>query len=641
MAKNVNCSSDQIINPKTGRCVKKDGKIGKSIRAAKKHGSKSPRKRSSKSPRRKSSSLSSCGSGKIRNPVTGKCVKKDGRVGKSILAKKKRSSKSPRRKNSSLSSCGSGKIRNPVTGKCVKKDGRVGKSILAKKKRSSKSPRRKNSSLSSCGSGKIRNPVTGKCVKKDGRVGKSILAKKKRSSKSPRRKHETSSRSPIEAATPSPRLVRPGDCVGRSRLELKKLQHDAVEWIRKHSSLLVVHGTGCGKTLTAVTASQCYLDDNPSKRIIFVGPASLLSNFRKEMVTYGVKNTDKYFLYSYDQFMNLAKRGETVDCKDAMLILDEAHNLRTLVKYKEDSVGRRIIHEGRKTSTVFQCATKADKRLLLTATPFVNNITDLIWIINILYGKMVVGTGKDKKSGLVDEVITKKFTEHDIEVLSYFLKDKVDFQDCKNPADFPTRTDHKIDVPMSDSFYKIYEKAVRGEDVNGINFGLYPERFYHAYRRAVNRCGPNYYTAKIEASIPILKQGKSIVYSNWLSFGTNPIEKALKNNNITYRIFTGDTKPKLRGELVKDFNDDKFQVLVITKAGGEGIDLKGVRSVVVMEPPWNDAALQQIIGRAIRFLSHEHLPASQRNVNIYLMALVEPTNLVLEGNSKSGRYITI
>ena len=59
----------------------------------------------------------------------------------------------------------------------------------------------------------------------------------------------------------------------------------------------------------------------------------------------------------------------------------------------------------------------------------------------------------------------------------------------------------------------------------------------------------------------------------------------------------------------------------------KAFDLKGVRSVVVMEPTWNDAGLQQIIGRAIRYKSHEHLPAPQRKVDVYFMIMTIPEGM--------------
>ena len=73
----------------------------------------------------------------------------------------------------------------------------------------------------------------------------------------------------------------------------------------KHKGILAIHGTGTGKTLTAVTASQCFLDANPDKKVIVVSPAALVHNFAKELGKYrNVKHAKKYEFYSYERFLN-------------------------------------------------------------------------------------------------------------------------------------------------------------------------------------------------------------------------------------------------------------------------------------------------------------------------------------------------
>ena len=59
------------------------------------------------------------------------------------------------------------------------------------------------------------------------------------------------------------------------------------------------------------------------------------------------------------------------------------------------------------------------------------------------------------------------------------------------------------------------------------------------------------------------------------------------------------------------------KVIAITGAGAEGISLKGVRQVHIMEPYWNMVRLDQVKGRAIRICSHADLPVDERNVSIY------------------------
>jgi len=54
----------------------------------------------------------------------------------------------------------------------------------------------------------------------------------------------------------------------------------------------------------------------------------------------------------------------------------------------------------------------------------------------------------------------------------------------------------------------------------------------------------------------------------------------------------------------------------------EGLDLKCVRSVHVLEPWYHLNRIEQIIGRAVRFCSHADLPMNLRNCLVYLYALV-------------------
>ena len=65
-----------------------------------------------------------------------------------------------------------------------------------------------------------------------------------------------------------------------------------------------------------------------------------------------------------------------------------------------------------------------------------------------------------------------------------------------------------------------------------------------------------------------------------------------------------------RGEIIKIF--------MITSSGAEGISLKNVRYVHIMEPYWHPVRMEQVIGRARRICSHEGLPEEERNVKVHL-----------------------
>jgi len=381
--------------------------------------------------------------------------------------------------------------------------------------------------------------------------------------------------------------------------------------MNRHQGILVVHGTGTGKTLTAVTTSQCYLDKHPRGHIVFIGPASLTSNFKKELNKYGEEDHSKYDFYSFDTFYNTEKKNPgSVDLSNALLIIDEAHNLRNPI--------------GKKSKIIVGATFRARKRLLLTATPFVNNMQDFIPLINMVHGRMLVGTYKEYRRGEVSEWLGKDIDVQNISTFRYLLKDIVDVEiGRRDIAEFPQKIDHVKNVPMSSEYFRRYIRIISGEHLHGIFFKQ-PEIFYNGYRRAVNKAGPEYYSAKVEEALPIISRGKSIIYTNWIDFGVRPIERALEQEGISYMTFTGSTKVSERQGIVDGFNNDEFDVLVITKAGGEGLDLKGVKSVIVMDPTWNDSGLQQVIGRAIRYKSHAHLPEEQRKVDVYYMILTGP-----------------
>lgn len=59
------------------------------------------------------------------------------------------------------------------------------------------------------------------------------------------------------------------------------------------------------------------------------------------------------------------------------------------------------------------------------------------------------------------------------------------------------------------------------------------------------------------------------------------------------------------------------KVIGITGAGAEGISLKFVRGVHIMEPYWNDVRLEQVKGRAVRICSHAELPPEDRTVSVF------------------------
>ena len=70
--------------------------------------------------------------------------------------------------------------------------------------------------------------------------------------------------------------------------------------------------------------------------------------------------------------------------------------------------------------------------------------------------------------------------------------------------------------------------------------------------------------------------------------------------------------------------------MIISSAGAEGISLKCVRQVHILEPYWNYVRLDQVLGRAIRMRSHQDLEKKEQNVEQYLYLSSLPLGTTIE-----------
>jgi hypothetical protein len=95
-------------------------------------------------------------------------------------------------------------------------------------------------------------------------------------------------------------------------------------------------------------------------------------------------------------------------------------------------------------------------------------------------------------------------------------------------------------------------------------------------------------------------------------------------NSRKYALITGDVKTEDRDKIQDVFNSPKnshgevIKVLLVSKTGAEGLDLKGVRQVHILEPYWDKSREDQVKARGVRLSSHDHLPPEEREVQPYL-----------------------
>ncbi len=413
---------------------------------------------------------------------------------------------------------------------------------------------------------------------------------------------------------------------------LQPHQQRVVDRISKpdQPGLLVAHGLGSGKTLTAIAAQDALGLDSD-----VVVPAALRANYAKELKKHHKGERNKSDIQS---MQNMAVSGESPT--KPMLVVDEAHRARDPAS---------------KTYRALK-ANSSKKRLLLSGTPFFNRPSDISSLINLAAGSNVLPTlQKDFDSRFVSNekvdpgVVgrlrgVKAGTRTGLnpkrkEELSSILKKWVDYHEGST-ENFPEVSREDVRVPMDSAQQDVYDTMMNKAPLwvrYKVRKGLPPSKqesqqlnaFLGAVRQVSNTSAPyvaddaKYNDPKIQRAFEELQKdfaanpnSKAVVYSNYLAAGLDPYKKRLQEANIPYGEFSGQMPKDVRNDLVRQYNEGKIRTLLLSSAGGEGLDLKGTRLMQILEPHWNQEKLKQVEGRGIRYKSHDDLAPEDRKVRI-------------------------
>jgi hypothetical protein len=131
----------------------------------------------------------------------------------------------------------------------------------------------------------------------------------------------------------------------------------------------------------------------------------------------------------------------------------------------------------------------------------------------------------------------------------------------------------------------------------------------------------------------------------YIFFSGNIKDKKLKE---IYRLLFNsefDSLPpsctKMKRQLKRLYGEEQnlhgnvIKVFMTTRTGAEGVDLKHIRQVHVMEPYWQPVLTKQVIGRAVRFESHTRLPKNERFVDVFIY-MMKITNEQLKSIASSA-----
>lgn len=436
---------------------------------------------------------------------------------------------------------------------------------------------------------------------------------------------------------------------------LKKL-----DGLPKGQGIILHHSTGSGKTLTMLKAIERSQQKDPNSESLLVSPASLVTNIDKEIEKHKLKiDRTKLTAMSYEKAVNESENLRNK--KFALAIADEAHKLRSTGTKRHTNL-----------SEIFE---QADKKILSTATTTYNHVSDIAPLVNIAAGrKELPQTKKEFEDTFVHkrleqppilkrifgaspkEVSSLRHKEHLSKILNKYV-DKYDlYQDPKAREKFPTKHEKIIEVEMNDSqdrIYKYLENQLPWHLKFKVRMNLPLDKkdrsslnaFSTGIRQASNSIKPftdgeTETTPKIHRAVEALhhrhktdKNFRGVVYSNFLEGGLHDYSKELQNRGIPHTVYHGGLSSKDKDQAVTDYNSGVKPVLLVSSSGAEGLNLKGTKLIQVLEPHFNKSKIKQVIGRGVRYESHEHLPKEERHVDVEHYHSIFPNGVL--GKSKN------
>lgn len=370
---------------------------------------------------------------------------------------------------------------------------------------------------------------------------------------------------------------------------------------------LMLYGVGTGKTLCGLATALRYLQLYPSNKVIICTPKALMNNWIVDLHAIGINpNYSKFKFVTYDSLnkVNIPK----LIMKDALVIFDEAHIMRTIIKKSEEMYEGeliRTISKGVKVDKIMQLNQLAHKTILLTGTPFVNTIQD-IYNLLMLSNQSVI---------LTDDSI-------DLEKILYPAQ-KMNMDQMHNLFDY------RVDIYYLQKYnedgtlnllYAQYPK-VKMEYVP-IVLNNEEEEKYHDFMEENQNTDSFYFDKRMGSNMmgyaknkklkyildlinkPIISNGVSykrrvVIYSTFVSTVIKLLKEILKKRGIGFSEVTGKTK-----DSTSDYVNGINNVFIISKAGTEGLNLLRTDDLVIYEPIFNEASIVQAMARGVRFKSH-------------------------------------
>lgn len=461
------------------------------------------------------------------------------------------------------------------------------------------------------------------------------------------------------------------------KVHLQDYQLLPTEYLSNHPEipgLLIYHGIGSGKTYLSLAASERLTSDS----VVIIGPSYLQYHWTEHIRNFGCKNPARYTFVSIDDIITLNQidfSNRMVILDEAHRLVGKLRNAEEKETdsyaefFKKLGGAKRILALTgtpvflQESDLAYLLNLVAQKDLLplddgsFRKEMMTVNSTRSFWrghvseslLVQLIvlpiaaaplgvFGYPLALCGLLYANNQIFPLSTYKLRYFDVEKLRPHLAKYVSyFSEKKGQSQYATTVYESKKVTYTPAqhraFYRLASGNLRDEELSFFFEEPLKPHSIKIQKSAITKKikgeigqGRQIGNFSIEGEVSpkftqllaTIGKKRALVYSNYAKSGGELVTEYLKTKgDIACAMVSLDQSAESRSEVIKKFNENQLQVLILHPAIVEGISLVGVRQVHFLEPVLNQTLQQQVVGRAVRFNSHQHLPEAERNVDVY------------------------
>jgi hypothetical protein len=426
---------------------------------------------------------------------------------------------------------------------------------------------------------------------------------------------------------------------------------------KQGGGIIAAHGTGTGKTFSAINAFEELKGEGKARRALVLVPAGLRANFLHKGVEkfttskgvilqkpQAVKPEVEYVVVSYDAFRD--NPDAWVDAvKPDTIIADEVH---------------RAANPGSKTYQALMTARQRVPRFMgLTASVVQNKPSELVPLLALAEkGQQQIPTQRSfrkkhvKKEKSLMRGVFGGTTYNQKLVQQAMLRAKVGatvhYIEDLDASKKPTKEVQTVNVDMSQEQLRLYRMSMEGVDpvirkkiaegepvsqkqaMNVFTRLMRARQVSNSMHLATANMTPTEAAEKTpkirrildDASAHIKKtpDAQVVMYTNMVHGGVDVLKAGLDARGIKYGVFAGrgvkGVTEETRQAAVENYLAGKNKVIIITGAGAEGLSLGNTTMVQLVDGHYNPERMAQAEARGVRAGGLSHRKPEDRRVRV-------------------------